>query len=91
MRHRAIRPEPLFFELNPSRVRRQGYGLPALDVPPVEPSDVLPPELLRTPDPHVPDNPDHRELFHEISTEGPKTETRAHVEEVLRSEEMLPE
>ena len=38
-----------------------------------------------------PGNPDHLELFHEISTEGPKTETRAHVEEVLRAEGMLPE
>ncbi len=55
MRRRAIRSEPLFFELNPRRVRRQGYSLPPLDVPPVEPSDVLPPELLRKPDPHVPD------------------------------------
>ena len=39
MRHRAkIRPEPLFFELNPRRVRRQGYvHCRSLDVPPVEP------------------------------------------------------
>jgi hypothetical protein len=37
-----------------------------------------------------PGNPDHLELFHKISTEGPKTETRAHVEEVLRAKEMLP-
>ena len=36
-----------------------------------------------------PGNPDHLELFHEISTEGPKTETRASVEEVLRAEGML--
>ncbi len=37
-----------------------------------------------------PENPDHAELFHEISTEGPKTDTRAHVEEVLREEGLLP-
>jgi len=55
MRHRAIRPEPLFFELNPRRVRRQGYALPALDVPPVEPAEVLPADLVRDPDPHFPD------------------------------------
>ena len=55
MRHRAIRPEPLFFELNPRRVRRQGYVLPALDVPPVEPAEVLPSDLVRDPDPHFPD------------------------------------
>jgi len=35
-------------------------------------------------------NPDHLELFHEISTEGPKNETRASVEELLRAKEMLP-
>jgi len=37
-----------------------------------------------------PENPDHAELFHVISTEGPKTDTRAHVEEVLRAEGILP-
>ena len=37
-----------------------------------------------------PGNPDHLELFHQISTEGPKTETRAHVEDLLRAKEMLP-
>jgi hypothetical protein len=37
-----------------------------------------------------PENPDHAELFHVISTEGPKIETRAHVEEVLRAEGLLP-
>jgi len=38
-----------------------------------------------------PPNPDHAELFHEVSTEGPKTETRAHVEEILREQGLLPE
>jgi hypothetical protein len=37
-----------------------------------------------------PENPDHAELFHLISTEGPKIDTRAHVEEVLRAEGLLP-
>ena len=37
-----------------------------------------------------PANPDHPELFHKISTEGPKTETRGLVEEVLRADDMLP-
>ena len=55
MKRRAIRDEPLFFERNPRRVRRQGYLLPALDVPDVEASVVLPTELAREPDPHFPD------------------------------------
>ena len=55
MKRRAIRDEPLFFERNPRRVRRQGYLLPALDVPDVEASVVLPTELVREPDPHFPD------------------------------------
>jgi len=38
-----------------------------------------------------PANPNHREIFHAVSTEGKKTETRAHVEEILRAEEMLKE
>ena len=55
MKRRAIRSEPLIFERNPRRVRRQGYLLPELDVPEVEPADVLPAGLLREPDPHFPD------------------------------------
>ena len=55
MKRRAIRTEPLFFERNPRRVRRQGYLLPALDVPEVKPSAVLPHELVREPDPHYTD------------------------------------
>ena len=55
MKRRAIRDEALFFERNPRRVRRQGYLLPALDVPDVEASVVLPSELVREPDPHFPD------------------------------------
>ena len=47
MKHRAIRHEPLFFERNPERTRRQGYQLPPLDVPAVDPTTVLPKELLR--------------------------------------------
>ena len=55
MKRRRLRSEALFFERNPRRVRRQGSLLPAMDVPPVEPADVLPPELLRSPDPDYPD------------------------------------
>lgn len=55
MRRRALRPEPLFFERNPGRTDRQGFLLPALDVPEVDPADVLPADLLREPDPHIPD------------------------------------
>jgi len=55
VRRRAIRSEPLFFERNSRRARRQGYLLPAIDVPEVKPSEVLPPELVREPDPHFPD------------------------------------
>ena len=55
MKRRAIRSEPLFFERNSRRVRRQGYLLPARDVPEIKPSEVLPPELLREPDSTDPD------------------------------------
>ena len=55
MKRRAIRPEPLFFERNRARVRRQGFLLPPLDVPPVDPTEVLPADLVREPDPHFPD------------------------------------
>jgi glycine dehydrogenase subunit 2 len=55
MKRRRLRSEALFFERNPRRVRRQGFLLPAMDVPPIEPADVLPPELLRSPDPDYPD------------------------------------
>ena len=55
MKRRVIRSEPLFFERNAQRVRRQGYLLPALDVPEVTPVEVLPPEMVREPDPHFPD------------------------------------
>ena len=54
MKRRMLRDEPLFFERNPQRARRQGLLLPPLDVPEVAPSDVLPPELIRTPDENFP-------------------------------------
>ena len=47
MRRRALREEPLIFERNPARSRRQGLLLPALDVPAVEPAELLPEELVR--------------------------------------------
>jgi glycine dehydrogenase subunit 2 len=47
MKHRSIRHEPLFFERNPERTRRQGFQLPPLDVPAVDPTATLPAELLR--------------------------------------------
>ena len=55
MKRRALRPEPLFFERNPRRAHRQGFLLPPLDVPEVDPAAVLPPELVREPDSHFPD------------------------------------
>jgi glycine dehydrogenase subunit 2 len=55
VKRRAVRPEPLFFERNPRRMQRQGVLLPPLDVPHVEPAEVLPAELVRAPDPHYPD------------------------------------
>ncbi len=36
-------------------------------------------------------NPEHQELFHTVSTEGPKPETRAMVEGLLRTEGLLPD
>jgi glycine dehydrogenase subunit 2 len=55
MKRRAIRSEPLFFERNPQRMRRQGFLIPPLDVPETEPTEILPSELVREPDPHFPD------------------------------------
>ncbi len=55
MKRRAIRDEPLFFERNPKRTRRQGFKLPLLDVPPVDPATVLPAEILRDAKPEYPD------------------------------------
>jgi predicted kinase len=36
-------------------------------------------------------NPDHADLFHTVSTDGPKPQTRSLVEELLRSEGLMPE
>ena len=36
-------------------------------------------------------DPDYAELFHTVSTDGPKPQTRSVVEELLRSEGLLPE
>ncbi len=55
MRRRALREEPLIFERNPTRSRRQGVLLPTLDVPDVDPASVLPADQLRNADPTVPD------------------------------------
>jgi len=55
VKRRAIRSEPLFFERNPRRARRQGVLLPPMDVPEVQPTDVIPEELLREGLPHFPD------------------------------------
>ena len=69
MKRRAIRHEPLFFERNPERVRRQGFQLPPLDVPAVDPQSVLPGAALRD---DVADYPDLSEMeivqhFHRLS------------------------
>jgi glycine dehydrogenase subunit 2 len=55
VKRRAVRNEPLFFERNPRRFRRQGQLLPTLDVEEIDPTDVLPADLVRAPDPHFPD------------------------------------
>ncbi len=55
MRRRALREEPLIFERNPTRSRRQGVLLPTLDVPDLDPASVLPADQLRNADPKVPD------------------------------------
>ena len=36
-------------------------------------------------------NPGHVELFHTVSTDGPKPQTRSIVEELLRTEGLMPE
>jgi len=69
MRRRAIRDEPLIFERNPKRTRRQGILIPALDVPEVEPAAVLPADQVRG---ALSDIPDLGELevvqhFHRLS------------------------
>jgi glycine dehydrogenase subunit 2 len=55
VKRRLIRHEPLFFERNPDRVRRQGYRLPKLDIDPVDPASVLPADALRDDAPAYPD------------------------------------
>jgi glycine dehydrogenase subunit 2 len=55
VKRRAIRSEPLFFERNPRRTRRQGHLLPTLDVPEIDPLNVLPADLVREPDRDFPD------------------------------------
>ncbi len=47
MKRRALRDEPLFFERNPGRRRRQGLLLPRADVPVVDPVTAVPAELVR--------------------------------------------
>jgi glycine dehydrogenase subunit 2 len=69
MRRRALRDEPLIFERNPERLARQGHLLPPLDVPDVNPAEVMPAALLRS---SAPDIPDLAELevvrhFHRLS------------------------
>jgi len=69
VKRRAIRHEPLFFERNPDRLRRQGFQLPPLDVPAVDPDSVLPGAALRD---QIADYPDITEMevvqhFHRLS------------------------
>jgi glycine dehydrogenase subunit 2 len=69
VKRRTIRDEPLIFERNPDRLHRQGHLLPPLDVPDVDPTEVLPAELLRD---RAGDIPDLGELevvqhFHRLS------------------------
>lgn len=55
MKRRALRDEPLFFERNPNRRRRQGVLLPTFDGPSVDPASVLPGEALLDDQPLWPD------------------------------------
>jgi glycine dehydrogenase subunit 2 len=55
VKRRALRDEPLIFERNPERTRRQGFVLPPLDVPAVDPASVIPAGLLRRDEPGCPD------------------------------------
>lgn len=69
MKRRAVRDEPLLFERNPERLRRQGFRLPNLEVPAVDPRSVLPQGSLRS---EVADYPDLTEMevvqhFHRLS------------------------
>ena len=69
MRRRALRDEPLYFELNPRRTARQGHLLPPLDVPDLDPAAVLPQSLLRAPVEDFPDLGEHEVVqhFHRLS------------------------
>ncbi len=64
MKRRALRDEPLVFERNPGRCRRQGLLLPALDVPEVDPAAVVPRELLRSAPLDLPDVGEHEVAMH---------------------------
>ncbi len=64
MKHRSVREEPLFFERNPGRTPRATFRIPALDVPDVEPSSVLPEALLRKPSQASPDLPEPEVVVH---------------------------
>jgi glycine dehydrogenase subunit 2 len=69
VKRRALRDEPLIFERNPERKARQGFLLPPLDVPDVNPTDVLPAHLVREPDERHPDvgEVDVVQHFHRLS------------------------
>jgi len=69
VKRRALRDEPLVFERNLGRLRRQGFLLPQLDVPTVDPASVLPQDCLRN---DVANYPDLAEMevvqhFHRLS------------------------
>ena len=69
MKRRTLRDEPLIFERNPERIRRQGFQLPSLDVPAVDPAMTLPKSALRS---EIADYPDVTEMeivqhFHRLS------------------------
>jgi glycine dehydrogenase subunit 2 len=70
MKKRSLRSEPLYFERNPSRRRRQGFRLPELTVPSAREDDTLPTDQLRRDG--LPEAPDVGELevvqhFHRLS------------------------
>ncbi len=55
MRRRVLRDEPLIFERNPEHRRRQGVLLPNDDVPAIDPTSVLPKNVVLDVDPLWPD------------------------------------
>jgi len=69
VRRRRLRDEPLIFDRNPRRHARQGVLLPSLDVPELDPEEVLPAGMVRDSEPLFPDigEMDVVQHFHRLS------------------------